>query len=475
MIKKLRVGIIIIFGVLTIFSVFSILFVSYKSLVQESTLLFGRYQLSLTQECGGRFADRIKKIYSDMHWLSSSLENASEELQMSLLKEAWRKIGVTEGKMVESLWLIDKNGKGEKVYPESLKSSFIGKDFSYRFYFKVVKRTLKPCISFPFMGKEGKYLTAVVVPLKKEGNFYGVLGLSFFSSILYRKQFLFLRFGKATQIILVDKENRVILSPVDIYGKVSILKRKGETYPLNSRIIKGKIIFARKRKPPLSIISIFPLTLFGNSYKLISFTPYDEALVFPFQSLKFSLIFTFISAGFITLGLYSLWGRMKASDRLYKLSITDGLTNLFNHHHFYKTLPKEIKRVKRYFHPLSLIMLDVDGFKNYNDEHGHLEGDRLLMKIGEVLSDSIRQGIDSAYRYGGDEFAILLPETGLKEAEKIAQRIKGNLLKERVSSSIGIVRWKEGWSERRFVKEADTKLYEAKRRGKGIICISTEE
>lgn len=467
--KKLRTWVIIIFGVLTVLSVFSILLVSYKSLVQENASLFGRYQLSLTQECGERFTDRIKKVYQDLYWLSLSLEKASEESYLPLMKETWKKISTTEGTAVESLWVLSKEGKGKEIYPVSLKNSFIGKDFSYRSYFKVVKKTLKPCISSPFGGNEGEYLTAIAIPLIKEGNFYGVLGLSFFSRILYSKQFRFLRLGKATQIILLDKKNRVILSPFYTYNKVSFLPEKEKTYPLNSRVVIGKILFNEKSKPNLSIISIFPLNLFGNFYKLVFFTPYEETLMFPFQSLKSSIILTFITLLFIILGLYSLWERMKTGDKLYKLSITDGLTNLFNHHHFYQTLPKEIKRIKRYSHPLSLIMLDIDEFKSYNDKHGHLEGDKLLSKIGEILSNSIRQEVDSAYRYGGDEFAVLLPETDLEEAKKIASRIKENLIREGISPSIGIAKWKEGWNEKKFVKEADTKLYEDKRKGKGII------
>jgi len=111
-------------------------------------------------------------------------------------------------------------------------------------------------------------------------------------------------------------------------------------------------------------------------------------------------------------------------DELSKLSITDSLTGLYNQRHFYIRLKDEITRAERQKHPLGLILLDLDNFKKYNDTHGHLAGDELLQKVGEIVNLKIRQGVDSGYRYGGDEFAIILIDADERISKVIGQRME---------------------------------------------------
>ncbi len=105
------------------------------------------------------------------------------------------------------------------------------------------------------------------------------------------------------------------------------------------------------------------------------------------------------------------------------MAITDGLTELFNHRYFMKKLPEEVARARRYSHPLSLIMIDVDNFKLYNDTHGHPRGDEVLKLLAGLLEKSVRS-IDIVARYGGEEFTIILSETGRDNAIIMAERIR---------------------------------------------------
>jgi diguanylate cyclase (GGDEF)-like protein/PAS domain S-box-containing protein len=111
------------------------------------------------------------------------------------------------------------------------------------------------------------------------------------------------------------------------------------------------------------------------------------------------------------------------NQQLETLSVTDGLSGLFNHRYFYNRLNEEIKRAERFGHPLSVIILDIDFFKNYNDTQGHLMGDEVLRDIAVCLNQSIREQ-DVAARYGGEEFTVILPETDRTSVREIAERIR---------------------------------------------------
>jgi diguanylate cyclase (GGDEF)-like protein len=151
---------------------------------------------------------------------------------------------------------------------------------------------------------------------------------------------------------------------------------------------------------------------------------------------------------------------------LQEVSITDNLTGLYNQRHFYHVLGQEMERARRQERPLSLLLLDIDGFKNYNDRHGHQDGDEALMSLGEVIRDSIRKNVDSGFRYGGDEFTVILPETNRKQAKGVAERIvRAFAGKGRATLSIGLVDLKPIYDLRQFVKLADEAMYRAKHQG----------
>jgi two-component system cell cycle response regulator len=159
-------------------------------------------------------------------------------------------------------------------------------------------------------------------------------------------------------------------------------------------------------------------------------------------------------------------GRLE--EEVQRLSITDDLTGLHNYRHFYKTLELEIARLKRQRTALSLLMFDMDNFKRYNDLYGHLEGDKVLKKVGEVVNRLIRSHVDSGYRYGGDEFAVLLVGATLDQAMPIAERLRISIEQagfRDISVSIGVTEFYPDYNLREFVRLADDSLYAAKHSG----------
>ncbi len=164
--------------------------------------------------------------------------------------------------------------------------------------------------------------------------------------------------------------------------------------------------------------------------------------------------------------------------RLQELVITDDLTGLYNSRHFHKRLKTEADRAIRYNRPVSLLFLDVDCFKQYNDTYGHMEGDRILIRIGQIMKSGLRK-TDSIYRYGGDEFTAILPETTGGEAHVAAQRIIhtmetemffteiGNALG--ITLSIGVTEYYAGEALSAFIKRADMAMFSSKQQGRNKI------
>jgi diguanylate cyclase (GGDEF)-like protein len=186
------------------------------------------------------------------------------------------------------------------------------------------------------------------------------------------------------------------------------------------------------------------------------------------------------------LRIKSLQDQLRATkSQLEKLSITDGLTGLYNHRHFQERLADEFRRAQRYADPVSLIMLDLDHFKEVNDKYGHPFGDRVLRETAQLIRSSIRDP-DICSRYGGEEFAIILPKTHLQGALAVSERIFHALRAKtyaaengappvalRVTASIGVAFYpsKDVTSPELLVKFADEALYRAKREGRDTICL----
>lgn len=150
-------------------------------------------------------------------------------------------------------------------------------------------------------------------------------------------------------------------------------------------------------------------------------------------------------------------------EELNRLSITDSLTGLYNQRHFYIRLKEEVVRAQRQKRPLALILLDLDNFKDYNDSKGHLAGDEALRQVGSIINKSIREGVDAGFRYGGDEFAIILIDADLFIAKEIGRRVEESLKENiHITASLGYTKFSGDMSPKDFVSDADKHLYTAK-------------
>ncbi len=244
----------------------------------------------------------------------------------------------------------------------------------------------------------------------------------------------------------------------------------------------GTVILDRRR------ILILIATMLGNLYLIIFLTktgiiPYMDfgARVLDFRQ---GAIETFALVALFTgtvLAVY-FW-TMYVRERLEKahrdlavLAATDKLTGLPNRRSFDEALSREVLRAMRTDRPLALLMCDVDHFKKVNDTHGHTAGDEVLRRIAAVLLGSVRIGVDTPSRFGGEEFAILLPETELKGAREVAQRIAdavrmlqfgggGKQFSVTISIGVGVLRG-ENLDGETLLELSDTLLYRAKKGGR---------
>ncbi len=254
-----------------------------------------------------------------------------------------------------------------------------------------------------------------------------------------------------------------------------------------------KILSSTSKEMLIIIISAFTCTIimsfwdaFERLYlfsRLIETTSFDEFSVFfpSFLAMGF-VIYSYRKIKELELEIErrkKVEAALLQSENQYKeLSITDDLTKLYNARHFSFRLKKELDRVARYDLKLSLLLIDVDDFKQYNDTFGHFEGDKVLAKLGQVITDSLRR-TDSAFRYGGEEFTVILPETDEKEALIVAERMRKGFESEMLhlqpnemaccTISIGVTPHAPKEEIPTLINRVDKAMYEAKKRGKNRV------
>ncbi|MEM7608725.1 MAG: GGDEF domain-containing protein [Myxococcota bacterium] len=165
-------------------------------------------------------------------------------------------------------------------------------------------------------------------------------------------------------------------------------------------------------------------------------------------------------------------------ETIYKMTIVDGLTGVNNKRFLMESLEKEIPRARRHQRPLALVMFDIDHFKSINDSFGHLAGDYVLKEMAQLVKSRLRPD-DILGRYGGEEFAVILPETNASGGTHIAEELRQLVASHNftfenerinVTISMGVAQLQDDWNVNDFVKQADERLYAAKRGGRNRVC-----
>lgn len=186
--------------------------------------------------------------------------------------------------------------------------------------------------------------------------------------------------------------------------------------------------------------------------------------------------------GYLTRGFNTLVSRLREREsqgELERLSVTDALTGLYNRRHLMGTLASEVQRSRRLRRTFAVMLADVDHFKQYNDTHGHLEGDAALVKLAEILRKTTR-GVDCVARYGGEEFLVLLLETTISTAALVAERIRAHMELEtfgggQITVSIGVAEFPaHGGTPEELIEAADAAMYQAKGEGRNRVVAAGE-
>jgi len=233
---------------------------------------------------------------------------------------------------------------------------------------------------------------------------------------------------------------------------------------------------ARRRRYRSSSYLAFPLTGPVGVLAVIAVT--DKARGGPFDDRDLEILMSFGAPASLALGREEL--RERTRDLAHQATI-DGLTSLFNRRYFETRLEQEIQRQRRHFDELSLLMVDLDNFKDLNDTQGHLVGDRVLREVADILRRAVRI-FDVCARYGGEEFVILMPGANASTALRIAERIRRQVEQHFASGlrsgspvsptvSVGVSSAQPSTTRETLIAQADSALFQAKGAGKNVVCV----
>ena len=335
-------------------------------------------------------------------------------------------------------------------------------------------------ISRPWVAPDGQYLMGLSRRISNDdGSFGGVVAgsmrVSYFHS-LFKK----LKFGPRDSMNLLSADGTILMrAPFDIdtigqsLRKSSVFKQFPQAqngwYETASILdgVKRLFVFQQVGNHPLLIINGVSLeTIYSDWWREVWLI---GSIMLALCAITMALIVSLVTA---------LKRRTAAENQLALLASTDGLTGLCNRRKFDEVLSGEWRRAQRSGKPVSLLMIDADSFKAYNDAHGHQAGDAALTSIAECIASGTKRASDLGARYGGEEFAVLLPGESIEGAHGIAEEIRASVLSLRVQQqgrpdicptiSVGVASMipQVGLAPRDLIKSADLALYEAKHAGR---------
>jgi len=248
--------------------------------------------------------------------------------------------------------------------------------------------------------------------------------------------------------------------------------------PLKSELLDTAPEFKKLRPMERSLIEktgielLLPIQSKGKLVGILALNAKESGDLY--SSDDIDLLMTLVSEAAIVIENAQLYSEAKEKAHI------DELTGLFNHRYFHERLNEEIARCSRFGDVFSLLILNLDLFKRYNEVYGHSSGDEILKEIGEYLRGSVRS-IDMAFRYGGDEFSLILPQTPIDGAYKVARRIRKRIESEMdskglsLTGSIGVASWPgDGIMREEFLQAADAALYYSKQAGRNRVCMASE-
>jgi diguanylate cyclase (GGDEF)-like protein len=291
------------------------------------------------------------------------------------------------------------------------------------------------------------------------------------------------------KILIVDDDPSIIEILTDLmsfFGYESKAVRNGKEAMAKLKENSYQIVLTDMMMPGISGMDL--LKHINNNYpltKVMVVTGFDRS--FSFTDVIQAGASDFISKPFNTDELEAKINRLAREiglvQQLERLSISDSLTDLYNRRYFDTKIQEEARRAHRQNHNLFLAVIDVDNLKEMNDKHGHLEGDKVLKSVGDILKQCIRENVDWPFRYGGDEFCVILTQVTLEQAQMTAERILKcfNENKPEVTGlSIGLARFirssEKDWTGDidDLIKRADLALYKAKQTGRNRVVVSRE-
>jgi diguanylate cyclase (GGDEF)-like protein len=290
---------------------------------------------------------------------------------------------------------------------------------------------------------------------------------------------------KSTRVLVVDDESMVrqgLCKLLEVWGYRT---RATDDGVAALEVLRGEridIVIADIRMPGMDGLSLLrEIQQIAPDVDVVMITAYDRD--FTYMDVVESGAADFVVKPFesdeLRAKITRLVKQREIRQKLIQQSIRDGLTHLYNRRHFAERLDEEVKRSRRQGHPLSMLILDVDGLKRLNDRRGHQEGDAVLVGVANVLAGSLREGVDLPFRIGGDEFAALIVEANLDSATQIAERVLGawsRIQVEECSLSIGVTELGADDGATDLIERADRAMYRAKRAGGSrVFCLRHDD